>query len=57
MCHGIDNHVDWRKELHTAETDDEEPPEVDIAEPEIDEHEISEPELDEPELGQAELDD
>ncbi len=56
MCHHMDDYIDWREELRDAEAD-EEPPEVDIEEPEIGDHEIEEPELDEPELGQAELDD
>ena len=48
MCHGIDNHVDWREKLREAEAEqeDEDPPEVDIAEPEIGAHEIEEPDLD-----------
>ncbi|WP_424017645.1 hypothetical protein ACOZ4N_17525 [Halorientalis pallida] len=54
----MDEYIDWREQLREAEADDDdEPPEVDIAEPEIGEPEFEEPELDEPELGQAELDD
>ncbi|WP_175452834.1 hypothetical protein [Halorientalis regularis] len=53
----MDEYIDWREQLREAEADDDEPPAVDIAEPEIGEPEVEEPELDEPELGQAELDD
>lgn len=57
MCHGLDGYVDWREKLRAAEADDEDPPAVDLAEPEIGEHEIEEATLDETEIGQAELDD